>query len=58
MHSDGAGVEYVPKNRANRGAVVTNNTYTPSARALANSHNILLLHHDDLHVINQNFNFN
>lgn len=42
---------------ANRGAVVTNNTYTPSARALANSHNILLLHHDDLHVINQNFNF-
>ncbi|MFU0879634.1 restriction endonuclease [Kluyvera cryocrescens] len=50
-------MEYVPKNRANRGAVVTNNTYTPSARALANSHNILLLHHDDLHVINQNFNF-
>lgn len=38
---------------ANIGAVVTNNTYTPSARQLANSHNILLLHHDDLHTINE-----
>lgn len=37
---------------ASIGAVVTNNTYTPSARQLANSHNILLLHHDDLHSIN------
>lgn len=40
---------------ANRGAVVTNNTYTPSARQLAGSHNILLLHHDDLHAINDLF---
>lgn len=40
---------------ANRGAVVTNNTYTPSARQLANSHNILLLHHDDLQSINELF---
>ncbi|HED1420079.1 TPA: restriction endonuclease [Kluyvera georgiana] len=40
---------------ANRGAVVTNNTYTPSARQLASSHNILLLHHDDLQAINDLF---
>ncbi|MCS2163909.1 restriction endonuclease [Scandinavium sp. H11S7] len=36
---------------AHLGIVVTNNTYTPSARQLAKSQSILLLHHDDLYAI-------
>ncbi|MBD8451887.1 restriction endonuclease [Serratia rubidaea] len=36
---------------ADIGLVVTNNTYTPSARRLAQSHQIHLLHHDDLYNI-------
>ena len=33
---------------AHYAAVVTNAVYTPSARQLAKSANVLLLHHDDL----------
>lgn len=34
-------------------AVVTNNTYTPSARSLAIAESVLLLHHDDLHILDE-----
>ena len=36
---------------ASHSIVVTNNTFTPSARRLASKLNVFLLHHDDLHNI-------
>lgn len=39
-------------------AVVTNNTYTPSARRLAAKLNVILIHHDDLHLSDDIFLFN